>query len=86
MSGENQTTEKVKKLECPFTWDMDDISKIKKNRESKTFYYDATLVPILKLMRLIVSVYENFIKEDFTESQECLKLAETTLKEMKNNE
>ncbi|XP_033220481.1 uncharacterized protein LOC117175054 [Belonocnema kinseyi] len=86
MTEKSETSEKLKNLECPFTWKLNEIYKIVKEHKESQTHDDENLVPILKFMRLVVNIYESVLKEDFTKVHEWLKLAEQIFDEMKKDE
>ncbi|XP_033225060.1 interferon-induced protein with tetratricopeptide repeats 2-like [Belonocnema kinseyi] len=76
MAGSNKTREKLKNLECPFTWGMNKIDEVVKNHEETKTHDDEESVPILKWMRLLVHAYESVVKNYLTEANKCIVSAE----------
>lgn len=76
MAGPNKTSEKIKNLECPFTWGMNKIDEVIKDHEETKTHDDEESVPILKWMRLLVQAYESVVKDNLTEANQCILSAE----------
>ena len=77
MATSNEISEKLKKIECPFTWSLKEIDKVIKGiKGSKRVHDDEEFVPILKWMRLLMGAYEKVAKDDLPEAQKCIKTAQ----------
>lgn len=80
--NENDDGKILEKFECPFTWDMDDI-------ESKdNFQYhpndDEEFIPLLKVMRNIMTVYVD--TKEGKDAESILKILEKCDDDLKSLE
>ena len=82
---------KLSVLDCPFTWNMDDVKIDEENRldddDDTNLHDEEELIPLFKLMRVIMSVYEAIKADQRSEEilmenlEKCDQIIKTLQKE-----
>lgn len=83
MKQSEELMELMKKTECPFTWDLDEIKEVIRNYVESRNHDDEDFVPLLKWIRLLVNAYESVQKKNLLKAFDYLKSAEDTWNSVK---
>lgn len=76
MTQSQKILDRLKKVECPFTWDLDKINEVIINHNEARTHDDENFVPLLQWGRSLIEVYEYVLKKSLSEAKDSLKSAE----------